>query len=110
MMLTAEESWDMTEPQIVVALIREVECWRLGNWDGCCCSSFEIRNVRVDISCGKGREQAVWVSSESLDYPQGLNPIMDEVIRQLTEQSGRGGSFARYFEPCRASDSGGVQA
>ena len=108
-MFTAEESWKMTEPDKVVALIREVECWRLGNWDGCVCSHFSIRNVNVDISCGKGRDQAVWMYSGSLDYWDGVSandcdaemlaPIMDEVIRQLAEQSGRGGTFARYFKP-----------
>jgi hypothetical protein len=101
-MYTAEQSWEMTEPEKVVALIKEVQCWRLGNWDGCCCSSFSIRNVHIDISCGKGREQAVWIHSNSLDYPKGedallLTPVMDEVVRQLNEQSGRGDAFARYF-------------
>lgn len=101
-MYTAQESWKMTEPAQVVAILQDVGCWRLGTWDGCCCSSFTVRNVNVDISCGKGREQAVWISSQSLDYhnnPQALVPIMDEVIRQLMEQSGRGGTFTRYFEP-----------
>lgn len=97
---TAEESWRMSEPEKVVALIRHLQCWRLGNWDGCCCSRFSLRNVDVDISCGKGREQAVWVSSHSSYYSgeDDLRPIMDEVIRQVTEQSGRGGKFAQYFE------------
>lgn len=93
----------MSETQKVVALIKELECWRLGNWDGCCCSRFSIRNVDVDISCGKGREQAVWVSSHSMDYDDKslLRPIMAEVIRQVTEQSGRARPFAQYIgETC----------
>lgn len=96
---TVEQSWKMTEPEKVVSLIRLLECWRLGNWDGCCCSRFSIRGVDVDISCGKGGQQAVWVSSPSLDYmdKELLRPIMDEVIRQVTEQSGRGGSFAQFL-------------
>lgn len=91
----------MSEPEKVVAIISEVQCRKLGNWDGCCCSNFSIRNVNVDISCGKGREQAVWVSSASGDYEDQslLKPIMAEVIRQVTEQSARRGTFAQYFEP-----------
>lgn len=88
----------MTETEKVVAIIRDVQCWRLGNWDGCCCCNFSVRNVDVDISCGKGREQAVWVSSVSDDYSVTgfLRPIMDEVVRQLAEQSGCSGTFAEY--------------
>lgn len=102
-MFTPEQSWKMSEPEKVVALIREVECWRLGNWDGCCCCHFSIRDVEVDISCGKGREQAVWIHSTSCEYPEAeattlLAPVMDEIVRQLTELSaGRGGQFAKYF-------------
>ncbi len=98
-MFNAPEAWTMTESEKVVALIKEIECWRLGNWDGCCCSRFSLRNVDVDISCGKGGEQAVWVSCPSLDYGdiELLRPIMDEVIRQVTEQSGRGAKFAQYI-------------
>lgn len=97
---TLEESWKMNEPEKVVNIIKELECWRLGNWDGCCCSSFNIRGVDIDISCGKGREQAVWVSSKSMDYEdkKSLRPIMIEVIRQVTEKSGRGGNFVQYFK------------
>lgn len=102
-MYSAEESWRMSEPDKVLAIIKEVGLWRLGNWDGCCCSQFSLRNVEIDISCGKGREQAVWMSSRSMDYdedPEGqLTPVMDEVVRQLSEGSGRGGNFARYFKP-----------
>lgn len=96
-----QEWWQLSETDRVVEIIKEVGCSVLGNWDGCCCCNFSIRNVEVDISCGKGGEQAVWVSSNSCDYDgePTLRPIMDEVIRQVTEQSGRGGSFAQFFEP-----------
>lgn len=96
---SAVQSWKMIETEKVVALIRSVECWRLGNWDGCCCSNFSVRNVDIDISCGKGREQAVWVSSHSYEYhnKENLRPIMDEVIRQIDSKSGRIGEFARYY-------------
>jgi hypothetical protein len=95
----------MTEPEKVVALIRDIGCERLGHWDGCCCSRFSVRNVDVEIACGKGsREQAVWVSSESLDYVngRGLEPVMAEVIRQVVEQSGRSGEFTRYVNGVKA--------
>ena len=98
---SVERSWGMSEPEKVVALIRSVQCWRLGDWDGCVCSGFSVRNVDVDISFGKGREQAVWVSSTSMNYENAelLRPIMDEVVGQLRKQSWRGGEFAQYFEP-----------
>ncbi len=91
----------LTEPEIVAAIIRHLGCSILGNWDGCCCSRFSIRNVDVDISCGKGGEQAIWVSSHSLDYENRelLRPIMAEVVKQVTKNSGRGGAFSQYYTP-----------
>jgi hypothetical protein len=96
---SVEQSWAMSEPEKVVALLKENQLWRLAHWDGCCCSNFSVRNVNIDISCGKGREQAVWVSSTSGDYDDEtlLRPIMAEVIKQLTGHSGRGGVFAEHF-------------
>lgn len=105
LLFDAEQSWKMSEPEKVLAIIKEVGLWRLADWEGCCCSSFSIRNVHVDISCGTGRPQAVWMHSSSMDYPEDgdhdklLQPIMDEVVRQLDEQSGRGGTFSQYFKP-----------
>lgn len=103
-MFTVEESWKMTEPEMVLALVRDLGLWRLGNWDGCCCSSFSIRNVNIDISCGKGREQSVCMWSGSMDYGMSeqdgqklLQPVMNEVVTQLAEFSGRGGEFKQYF-------------
>ncbi len=84
----------------VVALLKENKLWRLANWDGCCCGNFKIRDVEIDVSCGKGRAQAVWISSNSINYEDKrlLHPIMEEVISQLLEDSGRSGDFAEYFE------------
>lgn len=89
----------MSETERVVAIIKDVECSSLGNWDGCCCSEFSIRNVLVEVSCGKGRKQGIWVSSRSMDYDDAglLQPVMDEVFAQVTEQSGRGGPFAQHL-------------
>ena len=99
-MFTCEQSWGMTETERVVSLIKEIECWRLGNWDGCCCSRFSIRNVDIEIACGKGSEQAVTISSPSLDYrgESDFALIMAEVVRQVTEQSGRGGHFKQIIK------------
>lgn len=91
-MFAAEESWKMSEPEKVVAIIKEVGAWRLGNWDGCTCSRFSIRNVDIDISCGKGGPRRVRVSSPSCDYIDGdpdLRTIGEEVARQVQESDGR---------------------
>jgi hypothetical protein len=103
MIFTAEESWQMSEPEKVLAIIKEMEIWRLGNWDGCCCCQFNIRNVSVDISCGKGRKQGVWINGGELDYGPGalpeklLRPVADEVVRQLTEMTSRSGDWPVHF-------------
>jgi hypothetical protein len=100
-MFDTEQSWKMTEPEKVLAIVREVGVWRLGNWDGCVCSSFSIRNVDVDISCGKGRDQGVWISSPSYEYNdrEQLRPIAVEIVRQLDEQANRAAPFKWYFGP-----------
>lgn len=88
----------MSETERVVKLIRDIQCHNLGNWDGCCCSHFSLRNVDVDISCGKGGEQAVKVSSGSMDHCEAtLRPILAEVVAQVLEQSGRLPRFAQYI-------------
>ncbi len=91
-MFTVEESWKMREPEKIVAIIKAVEIWRLANFDGCICSRFSVRNVDVEISCGKGGERGVFVSSRSLDYwkegtlddndEEMLRPIAEEVAKQ----------------------------
>jgi hypothetical protein len=85
---------------VVVDLIREVGVIRLGNFDGCACCRFSVRDVDVEVGCGKGGERAVWVSSPSLEYWDGatangndealLRPIAEEVVRQVSEADGRG--------------------
>ena len=56
-----------SEPELVLDLIKEVGVCRLGNWDGCCCSGFSVRNVNVDISCGKGRNRGIWIHAYPVD-------------------------------------------
>lgn len=101
---SGQEWFRLTEPERVVAILREVGIEVLGNWDGCCCSNFSIRNVNVDISCGKGRKQGVWVWSRSSDYDDKvlLIPIMDEVLTQANEKSGRFPNFEKHYEPYNA--------
>jgi hypothetical protein len=93
-MFTIEESWKMSEPDMVLAIIKELGIYRLGNCDGCVCSSFSLRNVHVDISCGKGTDRAVRVYSYSGDYDEDhdrlLKPIAQEVQRQVEEADMRG--------------------
>lgn len=82
----------MDECDTVLALVKSLGIWRLGNLDGCCCSRFSLRNVDVDIACGKGRKRGVYVSSASMDYddPELLRPIAEEVRQQLEECDHRG--------------------
>lgn len=103
-MFTAKESWKMSEPEKVMALIKEIGVWRLGNCDGCMCSHFALRNVTVDISCGKGTDRAVRVYSASGDYDvdhdELLRPIAEEV-RQQVENSDNRGPMPIFFEEWR---------
>jgi hypothetical protein len=100
-MFSTEESWKMSEPEMVLAIIKEIGIWRLGNCDGCMCSNFSLRNVNVDISCGKGTDRAVRVYSVSGDYygehDELLRPIAEEVKRQV-EASDHRGPIPIYFE------------
>jgi hypothetical protein len=82
----------------VIKLLQEVGVPRLSAWDGCTCGTFEVRRVKIDVSCGKGRERGVWVSSHSCDFTDSeykpnehqLRPIGDEVARQVSEGDQRG--------------------
>lgn len=91
-----------SEPELVLELIREVGVHRLANWDGCICSHFSIRNVNVDMSCGKGRDRGLWIESRSGDYENGdhdalLRPIAEEVVRQAATD-GRGPMPIHFHE------------
>ena len=95
-----------SEPERVLDLIKEVKVYNLGNWDGCVCCHFSIRNVNVDVACGKGSDQAIRVWSNSMDYMEGygdphdeaLKPIAEEVRRQVIDGSFRGGDFPIFYE------------
>jgi hypothetical protein len=106
-----QEWWRTPEPQRVLQLMREIGVWRLGNCDGCMCTSFSIRYVDIDVSCGKGRERGVWVSSGSMDYSDTdlLQPIAEEIRRQIEEADGRGPMAVHLHEwvnPSRGSKEG----
>lgn len=88
-----------SETEMVVDLIRDVGVGRLGNFDGCICCEFKVRNVLVEISCGKGLDRGIWVSSGSMDYGDNLDgkadiellkPIAEEVQRQVQGSDMRG--------------------
>lgn len=98
--------WDkLSESEKVISIIQACGLQALGNWDGCCCSHFNLRGVDVEIGCGKGGEQAVWVSSKSMDHSdETLTPIMAEVIRQVSEQSNRSAPFAQHIGARREQD------
>ena len=110
-----QEWWKTPENMRIVRIIREVGVWVLGNFDGCSCCDFKIRNVEIDISCGKGRDRGLWIYSPSLDYwdevtPNGnnvdlLRPIAEEVIRQVEKSDGRGPIPVHYHE-WKNTDSG----
>lgn len=83
----------MSEPEKVLAIIQEARVWRLSNCDGCMCGGFELRNVKVDIACGKGRKRGIWVSSRSCDYienDESLRQIGEEVAKQVAVSDRRG--------------------
>lgn len=95
-----------SEEELVLELIKEVGIKRLGNWDGCACSWFSVRNVNVDISCGKGGDRGIWVHSRSMDYDDSelLRPIAEEVKCQV-EQSDRRGPIQFYLHEWHARGS-----
>ena len=94
------------ETNKILNLIKKNPCWELGNWDGCCCCDFSIRDVNFQISCGKGREKGVWVWSDNGDYHQSdedhdnlLRPIAEEISAQCKECSTRSGDFPIHLFP-----------
>jgi hypothetical protein len=99
-LFSIHESWKMSEPSKVIAIIRDVGCWRLGHWDGCCCSHFSVRDVTIEISCGKGAEQAVWVYSASSEWSgrsADLRAIASVVLDELRINSGRSDNWVVYL-------------
>jgi len=103
---TVEESWKMNEPEKVLVLIKNIGVWRLGNCDGCMCCRFSLRNVDINVCCGKGGDRGVTISSRSLDYWDGvssngndtkmLRPIAEEIARQVEEGDSRGPCPVRF--------------
>lgn len=103
-----EEWWRTPENLRVVRILQEIGADVLGNFDGCCCCGFKIRNVEIDISCGKGRDRGLWIYSPSLDYWDGksengseeelLRPIAEEVQRQVQNSDMRGPLPIHYHE------------
>jgi hypothetical protein len=86
----------LNEPGRVDLLISAIGCSRLGNWDGCVCSQFSIRNVDVEIACGKGsKPQGVRVSSTHGDYTDRamLEMIADTIVEQLEASCSRSGPW-----------------
>lgn len=79
-MIPKEEWWKLSESERVSYLIREVGPSRLGNFNGCICSSFSIRNVDFDLSCGKGGgPRGIVITSCSMDYREeaDYHPIIE---------------------------------
>ncbi len=95
----APGEWGLKLSEGVVELIREVGAYRLGGYDGCPCTSFEVQSVSVHVSCHKS-DYSVRVHSHNVDYcdekyaldTRLLQPIADEVLRQVAE--GRGIEYA----------------
>jgi hypothetical protein len=91
--MSAEPKLRPRETEVIIDLIREVGVCRLSLFDGCSCGGFTVRNVEVDICCGKGRDRGVWVSSPSLDWEfskAALAAIADEVASQVEDADFRG--------------------
>lgn len=85
----------MNQTDRVVELIRTVGVRELGLLDGCICCRFSVRNVEVDISCGKGADREIIVGSRSLLYEDDaeLRPVLEEVERQAIALNDRRGPF-----------------
>ena len=81
--------WGKSEAQIILEIIKEVGVHRLSGFDGCLCGGFEIRRVKFDLACGKGRDRGLWISSRSVDYPEDehvMECIMSEVGAEAQRQ------------------------
>lgn len=81
----------MAEVDSVLALIRDTGLHQLGDLEGCVCCSFNVRNIAVEVSCGKGTPRGirVWhdevtrdgISKEDADEAF-LRSVGEEVARQ----------------------------
>lgn len=74
---------DLSEPQRVAHLIREIGPSRLANFDGCICSRFSIRNVDFTLSCGSGSPRGIIVGSGSMDYMEASD--YREIVDALSQ-------------------------
>lgn len=98
--------WYTPEPQRVLEVLKEVGIHRLANFDGCLCGCFAIRNVKIEISCGKGADRGIKISSRSMDYPASaeelekvLCEVGNEVQRQIDDlHDGRGPIPVHYLK------------
>lgn len=100
--------WIDREVQDIVDLVREVGVYRLCSRDGCTCGGFTVRNVEVEVSCGKGFDRGVRVFSNHFDYhgrEDSLLPVAREVARQVEEDDGRG-PVPVIAAPCAAISMG----
>lgn len=73
--------WIDREVGLVVDLIRQVGVSMLCSRDGCTCGGFAVRNIEVEISCGKGEDRGVRVFSKHFDY-EGLQDRLLPVARE----------------------------
>ena len=97
--------WMAKSASDVVDLIREVGIYRLGTLEGCPCTSFEVRDVHVDVSCHKSSDHSVRVWSNHCDYSDenykrvdaAFRPIADEVLRQVDAYYDAGGEYAASY-------------
>lgn len=98
-------TWQAKAAEEVTSLIRKIGIYTLGGHDGCPCTNFEVRNIHVDVSCHKS-EKTVRVYSHHLDWTDNnyrqvdaaLEPVANEVLRQVDDWYGAGGEYAADFE------------
>lgn len=99
-------AWQQRSANSVADLIREVGVYRLGGSDGCPCTSFEVLNVNVSVSCHKSGDHGLRVWTNHADYSDenyrcvdaALRVIADEVLRQVDAYYDAGGEYAATFD------------
>ena len=88
--------WKNPDIDHVLGLIKDQSIYQFSATDGCMCGGFELKEIHVDISCGKGLPRVVRVWSNSGDYGYEeeqevlFKDIEEEVRRQVMEADGRG--------------------